>query len=123
MSPSVSVRSTVVDVAASIAHAAERTRNGVTAWVCAADHQAYDLIRGFQQCGIRVPEDVSVTGFDGIETPAGCPELGTIQIPFREIGATGTQRLVERVRKRFGSTQHVLIDCPFKAGASVGRVS
>ena len=102
-----------------IEYAAERTRAGVTAWVCAADHQAYDLIRGLYQRGINVPEDVSVTGFDGIEKPAGCPELGTIQIPFREIGATGTQRLIERVRKRFGSTQHVLIDCPFKPGATV----
>jgi len=106
----------------SIDYAAERTRAGVTAWVCAADHQAYDLIRGLYQRGINVPEQVSVTGFDGIEKPAGCPELGTIQIPFREIGATGTQRLVERVRKRFGSTQHVLINCPFKPGETVAPV-
>ena len=107
----------------SIDFAAARTRDGVTAWVCAADHQAYDLIRGLYQRGINVPQHVSVTGFDGIETPPGCPELSTIQIPFREIGATGTQRLVERVRKRFGSTQHVLIDCPLKAGMSVGPVA
>lgn len=105
---------------ASIDYAAERTRQGVTAWVCAADHQAYDLVRGFHQRGLDVPRDVSVTGFDGIETPADCPELSTIQIPFREIGATGTLRLIERIRKRFGSTQHVLIDCPFRAGESVG---
>ncbi|MEO5915973.1 MAG: LacI family DNA-binding transcriptional regulator [Luteolibacter sp.] len=104
----------------SIDYAAERTRAGVTAWVCAADHQAYDLVRGLRARGISVPEMVSVTGFDGIEAPADCPELATIQIPFREIGATGTQRLVERIKKRFGSTQHVLIDCPFKPGATVG---
>ncbi len=105
-----------------IDYAAERTRAGVTAWVCAADHQAYDLIRGLYQRGINVPEDVSVTGFDGIEKPPGCPELGTVHIPFREIGATGTQRLVERVRKRFGSTQHVLIDCPFKPGKTISTI-
>ena len=103
----------------SIDTAAARTRDGVTAWVCAADHQAYDLISGLYQRGISVPGDVSVTGFDGIETPAGCPELSTVQIPFREIGSSGTQRLVERIRKRFGSTQHVYIDCRFKAGESV----
>ncbi len=106
----------------SIEYAAERTRAGVTAWVCAADHQSYDLIRGLNKRGIRVPNDVSVTGFDGIEKPAGCPELGTVHIPFREIGATGTRRLLERVRKRFGSTQHVLIDCPFKPGATVASI-
>ncbi len=105
----------------SIEYAAQRTCDGVTAWVCAADHQAYDLIRGFRQRQIDVPGMVSVTGFDGIEAPLDCPELGTNQIPFREIGATGTQRLVERVRKRFGSAQHVLIDCPFRPGATIDR--
>ena len=108
------------DDESSIEYAAERTRDGVTAWVCAADHQAYDLVRGLEKRGISVPGTVSVTGFDGIETPPGSPELSTIVIPFREIGTTGTQRLVERAQKRFGSAQHVLIDCRLKAGTTVG---
>jgi DNA-binding LacI/PurR family transcriptional regulator len=108
------------DAQESIDYAAERTRAGVTAWVCAADHQAFDLVRGLRRHGLDVPQLVSVTGFDGIETPADCPELGTVHIPFREIGATGTQRLVERIRKRFGNSQHILIDCQFKPGATIG---
>jgi DNA-binding LacI/PurR family transcriptional regulator len=104
----------------SIEHAAERTCQGVTAWVCAADHQAYDLVRGLRKRGIKVPEHASVTGFDGIETPPGAPVLSTILVPFREIGMTGTQRLIERTRKRFGSAQHVLIDCRLKIGKTVG---
>jgi LacI family transcriptional regulator len=106
----------------SIDYAAERTRAGVTAWVCAADHQAFDLVAGLAKRGIDVPGKVSVTGFDGIETPAGAPELTTIEIPFREIGATGTQRLAERTRKRFGSAQHVLIDCRLRVGSTTGPV-
>ncbi len=104
----------------SIEYAAERTRDGVTAWVCAADHQAYNLVHGLNRRGIDVPDAVSVTGFDGIETPHGSSELSTIVIPFREIGTTGTQRLIERVQQRFGSAQHVLIDCRLKVGATVG---
>lgn len=104
----------------SLDHAAERTRDGVTAWVCAADHQAYDLIRGFAKRRIRVPDRVSVTGFDGIVTPDGLPELSTVEIPYREIGDTGTRRLLDRIRKRYASTQHVLIDCRFKPGSTVG---
>jgi DNA-binding LacI/PurR family transcriptional regulator len=107
------------DDEASIAYAAERTRAGVTAWVCAADHQAYSLIEGFSKLGIRVPSQVSITGFDGIETPQGGMQLTTIDIPFREIGRNGTTRLVERVRKRFGSAQHVLVDCRLREGDSV----
>lgn len=106
--------------ASSIKYAIKRTRAGVTAWVCAADHQAYELVHGLSKSGITVPGTASVTGFDGIETPAGSLELTTIVIPFREIGTTGTQRLVERSQKRFGSAQHVLIDCRLKTGMTVG---
>jgi LacI family transcriptional regulator len=107
------------DVETGIEHAARRTRDGVTAWVCAADHQAYDLVRGLEKRGLRVPDGVSVTGFDGIDVPAGSPDLTTVIIPFREIGMTGTQRLLERARKRFGSTQHVLINCRLRSGSTV----
>ena len=110
------------DDESSIDYAAKRTHAGVTAWVCAADHQGYELVSGLGKRGFSVPAQVSVTGFDGIETPPGSPELSTIQIPFREIGTTGTQRLIERAQKRFGSAQHVLIDCRLKVGATVGPV-
>jgi DNA-binding LacI/PurR family transcriptional regulator len=109
------------DDESSIEYAAERTRDGVTAWVCAADHQAYDLVRGLGKRRLAVPGKVSVTGFDGIDTPPGSPALTTIVIPFREIGMTGTQRLFERTRKRFGFAQHVLIDCRLKQGKTVGK--
>ena len=58
---------------------------------------------------------------DGIETPPGSPGLTTVVIPFREIGMTGTQRLHERTVKRFGLTQHVLIDCRLRHGETVGK--
>ena len=109
------------DDQSSIDYAAERTTDGVTAWVCAADHQAYDLVRGLGEHGHDVPAKVSVTGFDGIETPVDSPKLTTIVIPFREIGMTGTQRLLERSQKRFGSAQHVLIDCRLRPGATVAN--
>lgn len=110
------------DDESSIEYAAERTLDGVTAWVCAADHQAYELVHGLAKRGIHIPKQVSVTGFDGIKTPPNSPKLSTIVIPFREIGMTGTQRLFERTEKRFGSAQHVLIDCRLRVGKTVGPV-
>ncbi len=111
-----------MDVEESMTHVAKRSREGVTAWVCAADHQAYDLIGGLKAKGIDVPGDVSITGFDGIESPEGLPRLSTVLIPFREIGASGIRRLLERITKRFGSTQHVYIECQFRQGGSTGPV-
>ena len=99
----------------------ERTHKGVTAWVCAADHQAYDLVDGLMQRGLSVPGDVSVTGFDGIRTPAGKLPLTTIEIPYREIGMAGTRRLVELTQKRFVLSQHILIGSRFRAGWTTGR--
>lgn len=100
---------TFTSVEASIAKAAERTKDGVTAWVCAADHQAYDLIEGFMAHDLAVPTDVSITGFDGIVQQKHKSSLTTIEIPFRAIGATGAERLNTRIRKRFGGRQLVSI--------------
>jgi DNA-binding LacI/PurR family transcriptional regulator len=102
-----------------IEDAAERTHHGVTAWVCAADHQAYDLIQGLKKRGLRVPKDVSVTGFDGIDRAANKPSLTTIQIPFREVGITGAERLAARLRKRFHGKQHVYISGKLRDGTTV----
>jgi LacI family transcriptional regulator len=101
--------------------AAKRTRDGVTAWVCAADHQAYDLIQGFQKLGLKVPEDVSITGFDGIRGSSVKPALSTILIPFRAIGMTGAERLASRVHKRFGGKQHVYISGKLREGKTVAK--
>lgn len=108
------------EVPASIEEAAERTRSGVTAWVCAADHQAYDLIRGLKKSGLKVPREVSVTGFDGIERAGSNPALTTIQIPFRAIGMTGAERLAARMRKRFHGKQHVYISGQVRVGKTAG---
>jgi len=110
---------TFEDVEASMEEAIQRTRQGVTAWVCAADHQAYDLVQGFKKKGLKVPSDVSVTGFDGIRRSGSNPTLSTIQIPFRAIGMTGAERLASRVHKRFGGKQHVYISGKLREGKTV----
>ena len=91
--------------------AAKQIKDGVTAFVCAADHQAYDLIDALNKRGIRVPEDVSVTGFDGIQPPAKKVPLSTIKIPYNEIGFQAAKRLNDLVHKKYGPSQHILMGC------------
>ena len=107
---------------ATYAKALERTRYGVTAWVCAADHQAYKLIAHFSENGLAVPRDVSVTGFDGIDKPPWAPELTTVSIPYYEIGQIGGCRLQQLATKRFGSAQHIMLDCVMHEGKTVGPI-
>jgi DNA-binding LacI/PurR family transcriptional regulator len=96
------------------------TRLGVTARVCAADHQAYGLISFFQDYRLQIPLDVSVTGFDGITKPDGAPRLTTMVIHCFELGQMGGRRLNELTHKRFGSAQHIMLDCALREGETIG---
>lgn len=103
----------------SYAEVIRRTKAGVTAWMCAADHQAFDLIKALQQAGLKVPQDVSVTGFDGLDPQKGIPKLTTVSIPFHQIGVIGGKRLLDLIQKRFDSQQHILLNCDVVPGNSV----
>lgn len=103
----------------SFAHVARRVREGVTGWVCAADHLAFDLIAALEAEGLSVPARVSVTGFDGISTPPGSPLLSTVSIPYREIGLIGGKRLLDLMEKRFTPPQHILVGSEFRDGGTI----
>lgn len=96
----------------------KQTQAGVTAWVCAADHQAMCLISFLEEHKLNVPEDVAVTGFDGIGRGDNAPPLTTIDIPYREIGMTGAERLAARIGKRFREKQTIYISGKLCPGAT-----
>jgi len=55
--------------------------------VCANDFSAIGVIDACRERGINVPEDVIVTGFDGIEAASmGFPSVTTSTQPFSEMG-------------------------------------
>ena len=59
-----------------------------TAVLCYNDMVASGLLHGFQQAGLRVPQDISITGFDNIVFSAFTnPPLTTFDQPKRFIGA------------------------------------
>jgi DNA-binding LacI/PurR family transcriptional regulator len=95
-------------------------RQGVTAWVCAADHIAYSLSRRLARRGLRVGHDVSVTGYDGIEQAADCPALTTIRVPFLEMGHAAVRRLLSRLKNPAAPVTDILLKCEFVEGESSG---
>jgi LacI family transcriptional regulator len=84
--------------------------DGVTAWVCAADHQAYRLMEELQARGIRVPEDCSVTGFDGLEPPQTMRRLASIRVPHEDIGASAVARLLSRIVHPKAPRRKILVE-------------
>ncbi len=64
------------------------------------DVAAIGAIRAIQEAGWRVPEDVSVLGFDDIYSAAfHNPALTTIRQPLFEMGSLAAKTLLERVAK------------------------
>ena len=60
---------------------------GVTAVVCASDLIAIGLINGLKKSGVRVPEDISVSGFDNLDVARYfTPSLTTVKQDFISLG-------------------------------------
>jgi DNA-binding LacI/PurR family transcriptional regulator len=70
-----------------------------TAIVCYDDIAAIGAIRALRDHGLRVPEDISVVGFDDIQSAAfHNPSLTTIRQPLHEMGTIAARVLLQRVR-------------------------
>ncbi len=64
------------------------------------DMSAIGAIRALQEAGLRVPDDVSVLGFDDIYFAAfSYPSLSTIRQPLFEMGELAAQTLLKRLAK------------------------
>lgn len=79
----------------------------VKAVYAANDEMAIGFMRGLHEHGRRVPDDVSVVGFDGLELAGYTyPPLTTIKQDFPLIGRTLVELVLEQIRQR--ATDHVL---------------
>ena len=73
-------------------------RVSFTALFAFDDASAIGAIRAFLDAGLRVPEDVSVVGFDDIQNAAyHNPRLTTVRQPLREMGRIAARLLLERI--------------------------
>ncbi len=68
-----------------------------TAIFAASDTQALGVLAGAEQAGLRVPDDLSVIGYDDIESAAQLG-LSTVRQPLRASGASGAHRLCAVIR-------------------------
>jgi DNA-binding LacI/PurR family transcriptional regulator len=75
------------------------SRRTFTAVLCFNDVSAMGTIRALHEAGLRVPEDVSVVGFDDIQSASyQVPSLTTIRQPLREMGRLGARILLEKLQ-------------------------
>ncbi|MEN6381957.1 MAG: LacI family DNA-binding transcriptional regulator [Rectinema sp.] len=65
---------------------------------CTSDQKAIVVMRAIRDLGYKIPDDISVLGFDNIDMSAYVdPPLSTISQPLYEMGALGAQKLINLI--------------------------
>ena len=74
--------------------------NRTTAICCGNDRMAMNLYKLLNQLGIRIPEDISVVGFDNYTMISELlePGLTTVELPYTEIGKRGGEKLLNFIQ-------------------------
>lgn len=82
---------------------------GATAVFAANDQMALGVIRGLSEQGLRVPDDVSVVGFDDLpDAKHFLPPLTTVRQDFAELGSLAVQLLLGAVERDIGIARAVI---------------
>lgn len=85
---------------------------GVSAVFAFNDLMAYGVMRGLKAHGVRIPEDISLVGFDDIEFSSMLETpLTTVCQPTKEIGRLAAQRLLKEIEKKsLGPSHHIILE-------------
>ena len=79
-----------------------------TAFVCNCDGTAAELVKHLRESGVRVPEDVSVTGFDNSVYSSICdPKITTVEVNTEQMSRLAVDSLLKKIAK---------------PGTSIGRI-
>lgn len=72
-----------------------------TAFVCNCDLTASELIKKLQANGYRVPEDISVVGYDNYLYPGLCDiEITTYEVDMWEMTSKAVEIIVDKIEKK-----------------------
>ena len=90
-----------------------RKKPAPDAVVCGNDETAAELVKSLVAIGRRVPEEVSVVGFDDSRfARASVPPLTTISQPVRLLAKTALKTLLARIRFPESEPREILLDAP-----------
>jgi LacI family transcriptional regulator, galactose operon repressor len=88
------------------------------------DISAIGAIRAFHEAGLRVPEDISVMGFDDIQGAAFLhPSLTTVRQPLWLMGEIAAKTLIERIEGRKDYPQEVAVKPELVVRESTGKAA
>jgi DNA-binding LacI/PurR family transcriptional regulator len=92
-----------------------------TALIVGNDQMALGAMRALQEAGLRVPEDVSVIGFDDVpEAAYFSPPLTTIRQDFERLGEQSIRLMLELIEDPEMSPKHYLLKPELVVRSSTG---
>jgi LacI family transcriptional regulator len=97
-----------------------------TAVFCVSDRVAMGVYDALKERGFRVPEDLSVVGFDdqGLIAPHLRPPLTTVRLPYFEMGSWAVEHLAKGKDESHKSKKHVVsLSCLLVPRCSVSNPS
>lgn len=81
-----------------------------TAFVCANDQIASTVIELLKEAGYRIPEDVSVTGFDNTTLSyTVSPTITTVDVAKRDMGRRAVETLLRRIREQDAAWEKIML--------------
>jgi DNA-binding LacI/PurR family transcriptional regulator len=82
-----------------------------TAIICANDSMALGAISSLQKAGLKVPDDISIIGFDDIHLASQVtPKLTTVTVPVDEVAARAFDMLECLIEGRKLDNRHVALE-------------
>jgi len=93
-----------------------------TAVVCGNDYIAAGALQAIREAGLRVPEDVSVTGYDDITlTSILQPALTTVHLPAFDLGLQGAEMMQRRLNQQCRESEAITLSCEAIFRSSIGK--
>lgn len=90
------------------------------------DISAIGAIQALREYGLRVPQDVSVIGFDDILSAAfSSPRLTTVRQPLRKMGVIAAETLLQRITQngKNGYVREIMVEPELIVRDSTGPVA
>ncbi|MEK4271887.1 LacI family DNA-binding transcriptional regulator [Paenibacillus sp. FSL R7-0026] len=94
-----------------------------TGLFCCNDIQAIGALQAAKELGLRVPEDVSIIGFDNtILASVTSPPLTTVAQPIEDLGHRAVDLLIEELKDERKEPQKIVLKPELVIRESAGRV-
>jgi LacI family transcriptional regulator len=87
----------------------------------ASDTMSLGALRAIKESGLRVPEDLSIAGYDDMPFAAtSSPPLTTIRQPIQQCGAVAAQTLVDMIERPAQTHHHIILPTELVIRSSCG---